>query len=208
MKRTVFALVLAAALPLSAHAADGLGELSYTYFEGDFVSADVSGIDSMNGFALRGSAGFGKNWYATGSWSRVSKGDIDLGYGVPVDVDFEQTILGLGWHADISDSAAFLAEVAYVHDNLDIANNSIGSDNNGFDGYRLTAGLRGKLGAKFEGEVKAHYSNLQDIDTGFGAEINGLFSINQTWGITAGWATEDFGDDNVNQWKLGVRASY
>jgi hypothetical protein len=207
MNRTLLALALAVALPLSAQAAEG-DKLSYTNFEADYVSADVTGINNMDGFAVRGSAAFGTRWYATGSWARVSKGDIDLGYGVPVDVDFEQTVLGIGWHADISDKAAFIAEAAYVRDNFDVANNSIGSDDHGYDGYRLTAGLRGKLTPRFEGEVRAHWSDLQDIDGGFGAEINGLFNINKTWGVTAGWATDDLGDDNVNQWKVGVRASY
>lgn len=208
MKRALFAMALAAALPLSAHAAEGPTELSYTYFEADYVAADVIGVDSMDGIALRGSASFGKNWYATGSWTRVSKGDVDLGYTVPVDVDFDQFVLGIGWHTPISDNAAFIAEAAYLRDTLEVENNSVGSADDGFDGYRLTAGLRGKLGARFEGEVKAHWSDLQDIDGGFGGEINGLFSINKTWGITAGWATEDLGDDNVDQWHVGVRASY
>jgi len=208
MKRSLFALALAAALPLSAHAAERDNGLSYTYFEGDYVSGDVQGINSMDGFALRGSAHFGKNWYATGSLSRVSKGDIDLGYSVPVDVDFEQTVLGIGWHADISDNAAFIAEAAYLRDAFEVENNSVGSADDSFSGYRLTAGLRGNLGKRFEGEVKAHWSDLQDIDGGFGGEINGLFKINTTWGITAGWQTDDLGDDNVDAWHVGVRASY
>jgi hypothetical protein len=209
MKRSLFALALAAALPLSAHAAERPNGLSYTSFEGDYVGADVGGIDSMDGFALRGSASFAKNWYATGSITRVSKGDVDLGFGVPVDIDFEQTVLGIGWHADISDNAAFIAEAAYLRDAFEAENNSLfASGDDSFDGYRLSAGLRGNLGKRFEGEVKAHWSDLQDIDGGFGGEISGLFKINETWGITAGWQTDDLGDDNVDQWRVGVRASY
>jgi hypothetical protein len=208
MKRTLFALALAAALPLSAQAAEG-DSLSYTYFEADYVGADVTNVDNLDGVALRASAGFGTSWYATASWTRVSKGDIDLGVGIPFDIDFNQSVIGLGWHTAISDKAAFIAEAAWVRDDFEIEANSIpGSGNDGFDGYRITAGLRGKLSDRFEGEIRAHYTDFQDVDGGLGGEINGLFAINKTWGITAGWAHEDLGDDNVDQWKLGVRASY
>jgi hypothetical protein len=207
MMRSLFALALAAALPLSAQAADSPDGLSYTWFEGDLVSADVSDLDSMKGFALRGSAAFAPKWYVTGSWSRVSD-DVDVGLADNVDVDFEQTTLGVGYHTAISDKAAFIAEVAYLRDSLEVGS-GFGSPDESFDGYRLTAGLRGQLSPRFEGEVKAHWSDLQDIDGGFGGEINGLFKINPTWGITAGWAHDDLGDGgDVDQWKVGVRASY
>jgi opacity protein-like surface antigen len=209
MKRTLFAVVLAAALPLSAQAADFPTELSYSYFEGDYVSADVSGIDSMDGISLRGSASFGKSWYGTASWTRVSEGDIDLGYSVPVDVDFDQMTIGIGWHTAISDKAAFIAEAAYIKDSFEVENNAVqGSADDSFNGYRVTAGLRGQLGERFEGEVKAHWTDFSDVDGGFGGEINGLFNINKTWGITAGWATEELGDSDIDSWHVGIRASY
>jgi hypothetical protein len=206
MKRSLFALALAAALPMSAHAADAV---SFTYFEADYVNADVAGFDNMDGFALRGSAHFARNWYGTASWSRVSD-SIDVGASVgDVDLDFEQTTIGIGWHTNMSENAAFLAEAAYVSDNFEISYNpALASGNDRFDGWRLTAGLRGNLGKRFEGEVRAHYSDLQDIDGGWGGEINGLFKINNTWGVTAGWQTDDLGDDSVDQWRVGVRASF
>lgn len=207
MKRTLLALVLAAALPLSAQAADGPSELSYTYFEADYVSAEVAGIDDMDGLALRASAGFADNWYASGSWTRVSKGDVDL--GIPVDIDFDQMVLGVGFHTAISDRGAFIAEAAWVRNTFEIENNSIpASGDDGFDGWRVSAGVRGLLGTRFEGEAKARYSDYENVDGGFGGEINGIFFVNQTWGITAGWAHDDLGDDEVSQWKVGVRASY
>jgi hypothetical protein len=209
MMRSLFALALAAALPLSAHAAEGPDGLSFTDFEADYVQGDVDAFDSMDGFGVRGSAHFSDNWYATGSWTRVSEGDVDLGYLLPVDIDFEQTVLGIGWHGNISDRAAFLVEGSYVHDTFESEINSIpAGGNNGIDGWRLTAGLRGQLGERFEGEVRAHWTDMQDVDSGFGGEINGLFHVNKTWGITGGWSHDDLGDFDVDQWHLGVRASF
>jgi len=53
MKYSLLALALAAALPLSAQAADGL---SYTYVEADYVNLD----NDVDGWGLRGSAELGE----------------------------------------------------------------------------------------------------------------------------------------------------
>jgi hypothetical protein len=206
MKRSLFALALAAALPLSAQAADD--GVSFTYVEADYINADVGDLDNMDGFAVRGNVGFAEHWYGTASLSRVSRGDIDLGYTVPVDVDFEQDTVGIGFHTAIGTKAQFLAELAYASDSFEVENNSVGSADDRFNGYRATAGIRTLMGSRFEGEFKAHYTDLSDVDAGFGGEINGIFHINETWGVLAGWQSDDLGDDNVDQWKLGVRASF
>jgi opacity protein-like surface antigen len=207
MKRSLFALALAAALPMSAQAADD--GVSFTYVEADYVNADVPGLDSMNGFAARGNVGFAEHWYGTASWSKVDKGDVDLGFPEgPVDIDFEESTIGVGFHTAIATRTQFLAELAYVNERLNVEIPSYGNGTDSTHGYRASAGLRAMLGSRFEGEVKAHYTDLNDIDSGFGGEINGMFAINPTWGITAGWQTDDYGGDNIDQWKLGVRASF
>ena len=58
IKRSIFALALAAALPLSAHAADGI---SFTNVELDYVHHDVDDL-SPRGWNLQGSAGFAQHW--------------------------------------------------------------------------------------------------------------------------------------------------
>jgi hypothetical protein len=205
MKRSLFALALAAILPVSAQAAEGL---SFTYVEADYVSTDAFDTD-MKGFGLKGNAAFHENWYGTASWSRASKGDVDFGYiEGPVDLDFEQASIGIGFTTDIGKNVAFLAELAYLGYSLEAEIPSIGTDDERFDGYRATAGVRALLGEKFELEGKAHYADLEYIDGSFGAEINGTFHINDTWGVGAGFATQDFDGDDANQWHVGVRASF
>jgi hypothetical protein len=210
IKRSLFALALAAALPVSAQAADD--GLSFTYVEADYVNTDTLGLD-LDGLALRGNVGFAEKWYGTASWSRASD-SVDLGGGVEDDVDFSQHTIGVGFHTPIANNVHFLAEAAWLRYELqeDIGGGIGGSD--GVDGYRATVGIRGLMGPKFEGEVKLHYADVQDFDGGIGGEINGVFHINQTWGVAAGYQTQSMdisglsGDADVETWKLGVRASF
>jgi hypothetical protein len=204
MKRSLLALALLAAIPFSAQAQDADTGLSYTYAEADYVNADVSGLDSMDGFSVHGNAAFADHWYGTGSWSRVSEGTSGL------DFDFEQFTLGAGFHTAMGSKADFLAEVAYISDDFEVALGGAGGGSNKerFDGIRATAGVRALFSPHFEGEIKAHYTNIDELDGGFGGEINAIFHIDETWGITAGYSTDDLGDDDVNAWKLGVRGSF
>jgi hypothetical protein len=207
MMRSLIALALAAALPLSAHAADD--GVSFTYVEADYVNADASGLDNMDGFGLKANVGFAESWYGTASWSKVSKGDVDLGYTDPVDVDFEQSTIGVGYHHAFAPRAHFLAELAYINDRLNIEIPSLGSGTDSAHGYRASVGIRGLLSPRFEGEAKLHYTDFSgDTDGGVGGEINAVFHVNSTWGVAAGWQRDDVGDDNVDQWKVGVRASF
>lgn len=205
IKRSLFALALAAVLPVSAQASDGL---SFTYVEADYVNTDAFGLD-MDGFGLKGNVGFAEKFYATASWTETSKGDVDLGYAEgPVDFDLEQSSIGVGFHTPIGKNVAFIAEAAYLNYNVKAGIPDLGSDNESFNGYRATAGVRALLGEKFELEGKAHYADLEQIDGSFGGEINGTFHINNTWGVGAGWSTQEFEGDDADQWHVGVRASF
>ena len=201
-KRCIFALALAAALPVSAQAADGP---SFTYVEADYVDTDALGFD-LDGFGLKGNVSFHENWYVTGRHSRTSQGDIPVGTD-ELDIDFERSELGAGFHTAIGSNVHFLAEVAYLRYGFE-TENSLGSTNESVNGYRAGAGVRALLGNRFELEGKANYADVEDIDGGFGAEVNGMFHINKTWGVGAGWERQDFDGGDVDEWHVGVRASF
>ena len=205
IKRSLFALALAAALPVSAQAADD--GLSFTNIEADYVSSDVLD-ENLDGFALRGQAGFHENWYGLASWSRTS-GDLDVGLGDDLDINFQESTLGVGFHHAIAPNVHFLAEAAWLRYELSEDAGALGGGSDGFDGYRAAVGIRGLMAPKFEGEVKVNYSDVKDFDGGFGDELNGVFHLNETWGITGGYRHQDLGGDaDLNEWKLGVRASF
>ena len=92
----------------------------------------------------------------------------------------------------------------------------VGADVDGFgsdsaNGYRLAAGFRGMLAPKFEGSIKAYYTDISDADWGgseFGARLGAVYQLNDTWGITASYDTTKLFDERINTWGLGIRASF
>jgi hypothetical protein len=209
MKRSLFALALAAALPMSAQASN----ISHIFAELDYAHSDVLD-ENLNGYAFKGEAAMGDNFYALGSYSRVGKSNIDLGfydqYGntVLIDVDYTQTAIGAGFHRAISDNADWNVELSYVRDELGYSANQYGTLDQGDNGYRVATGARFMMGSKFEGNFNVNYTDVNDFGSGVGAGIGGVFHINETWGIAGGYDHADREDTDINTWHLGVRASF
>ena len=195
MKRSIIALALAAALPLSAQA----GEIKYNYVEAGYNNADFLG-DNGTGFYGEGSFAFNEKFYGTVSYRSATNDDLGI------DVSLDETVVNLGYRMSTSDKVDFIAEVGYVNVGLDIED--IASDN--ADGYRVAAGFRGMLAPKFEASIKGYYTDLGGENGGgeFGARVGGVFHINQTWGIVGSFDTTELGDESINTWGLGVRASF
>jgi hypothetical protein len=189
MKRSLIALALAAALPLSAQATD----LKYNYVEADYASTHAFDT-TADGYRLKGSVGFGEDFYGIGSYSRVSKNGVD----------FNEGTLGLGYRHAISDKADWVSELSYVNDEFDAG--SLGNTND--NGYRIATGVRGMLGDKFEGNFNINYTDVNDFGNGVGAGVGGLFHINDMWGVAGGYDYSNRDNSDVNTWTLGVRASF
>ena len=154
MKKTLFAIALAAALPLSAQAA----ERSYTYVEGTYnnISGDI------DGFGARGSVAFADSgFYALGQYQNFSENGGDA--------DFWE--LGLGYAMNLSDNVDLIAEVA--HTDLDVV-----------DGYRVSAGFRGNFTENLEGLFKANYRDVDVLGDDFTATAGLQYKFNPTWGLT------------------------
>lgn len=190
LKRTLFALALAAALPMSAQA----GEVSYSYIQAGYASThldDLGGAD-FNGWSLDGSVGFGdSSFYGFGGYKTGDESSVDL----------NQTHLGVGWHS--SGTAQWFAEVSWIKDEIDYGFTSF--DDNGFS---VGGGVRGFMGDKFEGNAKLSYTDVGDFGDGFGVGLAGIFHFNDTWGAYASYDYSDRGDFNLDTWGLGVRASF
>ncbi len=187
MKRTLFALALAAALPMSAQA----GEVNYNFIEAGYASTNVIGGD-FNGWNLDGSVAFGDNFYGFAGHKTGDESSIDL----------NQTHLGFGWHS--SGNAQWFAEASWVRNELDFGGGSSDED----DGYSVAGGVRGFLGDNFEGNVKVNYTDVGDFGDGFGASVAGIYHFNDTWGAYASYDYSDRGSFDFDTWGLGVRASF
>ena len=190
MKRALFALALAAALPLSAQAADGI---KYSYVEGGYRSSDFLN-ETFHGFGIAGSYSFNDSWYGSASYDKVSQRGIDL----------DRTYVNIGWHRAVSAKADFLAELGYAR--FGVAAGSIGSDH--AHGYRVGAGFRGMLAPKFEGSIKATYTDGGDFTGEFGVGVGAIYHVNDMWGITANYDHDKFDGEAFNTWGVGVRASF
>lgn len=186
MKRSLFALALVAALPLSAQADD---KLSYTYIEGGYNFVDADGGAEADGFGVRGSFEFGEsNFYGFGSYSQV---EVDN-----VNVDIDSTELGLGYAHGLSDNLDLISEIAWN----DIDVDGFGSA----DGYRASVGLRGSFTENFEGLIKANYNDGDNADGDFTATLGAQYKFSQTWGLVG----EAIFGDGGEQYLVGVRASF
>src|SRR6478752_10143963 len=114
MKRSIFALALAAALPLSAQAAT---ELKYNFVDLDYgrTTVDDNNVDvDFDGFGVKGSVKVAEPVYLFGSYQQGS--DDILG---GLDVDLNQYQVGVGFRHAISDRADFIAELSYLNQDVE-----------------------------------------------------------------------------------------
>ncbi len=187
MKRTLFALALAAALPMSAQA----GEISYSYIQGGYSAASVDGGD-FNGFGLKGSFAFNDSFYGFASYDSGEDSSVDL----------NQTTLGAGWHT--AGDTQWFVEANYINNEIDFGFGSFDDD-----GFAIAGGVRAKVSDKFELNGKLSYTDVGDFGDGFGVGVGALLSFNDTWGAYASYDYSDRGSNvELDTWSLGVRASF
>ena len=196
MKRALFALALAAALPMSAQAS----ELSYSFVEVDYTnsSSEVFGssVYDTEGYGIRGSFGFAENFYVSGGYQ---KNDFDFA------VDEDRWNVGFGYHRPMYDQADWFVEVGYTKINSFTA---VLDD----DVYDVSFGLRGSISDRFEGIAKLSYNDgasfggalYPQYDGAFSASVGLQWRINEMWGIVG--EVEAYEDDT--DYTLGVRASF
>ena len=178
MRTTLIALALAAALPLSAQAADR----SYTYVEGTYSTIDPDGGDNVDGFGLRGSVAFADTgFYGLGSWQNYSENGLDA----------DPWELGLGYAHGLTDHVDLITEAAYA-------------DADGENGYRVSTGLRGNFTSNLEGLAKVNYRDYDNTDGDFTGTVGLQYAFNKTWGVTG----EIEFDDSARIYTVGLRASF
>jgi len=181
---SLFALAVAAALPLSAQAKDS--SLSYTYVEADYLNQE----HSNDGWGLRGSVNIGDSGvYALGSYSQV---DLDAS---PGNTDVKSNELGVGYHHAVADKTDLIGELAYRNADTGTAN---------IDGLRTSVGVRSALADHVEGFAKANYYDFSDYHGDVTGTLGAQYKFNQTWGATA---EAELGNGD-QAYLVGVRASF
>lgn len=179
MKKTLFAIALAAVLPLSAAAA----ERSYTFVEGTFSNLGRN----FDGLGVRGSIQFADTgFYALGQYQSFS--------GRGRDTDFWE--LGFGYAMNLSSQLDLITEVA--HTDFDLV-----------DGHRVSVGVRNSFTRNLEGLAKVNYRDVDAFGSDFTYTAGLLFNFNPTWGITGEIEFDrDRGRGRSEAYTLGLRASF
>lgn len=185
--RTLATLILLAGVPMAAVA----GDLSYSYAEAGWARVDVDDVsEKFDGFMLRGSLAVSGSFFLSADY-------VDVGSS---GVDYQQYSLGLGGHYPLSDVLDVTGRVAWVK-----------AEAGGFgfstedDGYSVGAGLRGRLGERFELEGSLAYVDFGG-DSGSDTVITvaGRYSLTDTFAIGAEY--NGFADARI--WGVGVRVYF
>jgi Ax21 family sulfation-dependent quorum factor len=185
MKRSLLALMLLAAVPFAASAADGI---SYNYVEGGYMKTDTGG--DADGWAANGSWAFHPSFHVFGGYTDQN---VDNIYGA----DFDQWHLGVGYNHTLSQKMDLVSQVAYQ--SIDF-----GSGTQKHDGYTAEVGVRSALTPMLEGYAGAGYGDLEHSNGEFYAKLGAQVKFNQNWGV-AGDVKFISGD---TQWFVGPRLSW
>lgn len=189
MKKTLFALALAAALPLSAQAAAP----SYTWIQGEYINANDSDAD---GFGVRGNFAFGESdFYGLGGYRSLS---ADAGFFG--DVDISEFEIGAGYALSLSDNADLIAELAWQRVDAELF--GVSDDANG---YRASVGTRIGFNEHLEGLARLNYLDGSDIDGDVTGTLGLLAKFGPTWGVVGEVETDGDGGEFFT---LGLRASF
>lgn len=183
MKFSLIALTLAAALPLSAMAADGV---SYTYVEGGYSKLNTDGGDA-DGWALKGSSAIAPNFHVFGSYGQQ---EIDN-----TNIKLKGGNVGVGYNRPISQTTDFVSKVAYE---------GTKAGNYNQDGYSLEAGLNSRLSPRFSGQVAVGYEDGDNVDGEVYGKLGGQVHMTRNWSLS--------GDvkfaDGAQQYFIGPRYTF
>ena len=164
MKRSLIALTLAAALPFSAMAADGI---SYNYIEGGYAATNVDGGSDADGWALKGSGAIAPNFHLFGAYD---KQDIDNS-----SLSLKHGTAGVGYNRTLTPTTDFVTKVAYE-------NYKAGSYKQ--DGYSLEGGVQSRLSPRITGAASLGYEDGDNVDGDFYGKLGGQVHLTRNWSVS------------------------
>lgn len=197
MKRTVLSLALTAAA-FSAQASN----LDYSYVEGAYSKLDV-GPGKLDGFSIDGSLEFNDSFYGFAGYQNNDQSPPEI--SIYTDIILEEYNVGAGFRKSINDKTDWISELSYIRNSGNIGNSLFKINDNG---YRIATGVRSLVSDKFELNGKVNYTDAGDFGDGFGVGIGGVFRVNDSFGITAGYDYADRSGSDLNGWNLGARFSF
>jgi hypothetical protein len=225
---SIAALLAAMAAPLIVPAtATAAADLSYTYFEVDYINLDIDDFDDSDGLAedfddgdgwgLRGSFAFTPMFFGFADYSETDSdvtftNDGTTFFSSSQDVARLDVGLGLNMPLDIAalNQPDLVVRAAYVDidvGNLDLGGSSDPSiddlNDDRSDGWFTDASLRSQLLPQLEASVGLRYTDVQDSNE-LSFVGNAMFEFTPNWGVNL---SVDAGDE-IRTYGLGVRYSF
>lgn len=166
--------------------------LSYTYWEGGYIRADIDGLsEDPDGFILGLSVELTDQVFVFGRYGQVET----TIYGF--DIDETDYSLGIGYAWSLKDNLDIVGRVAYLGAEAELED--VGSVDD--DGYGISIGVRARPADRVELEGGVQYSDFSDLgdDTSVGAAAY--------WYLTEGVAIGVFGSigDDVTNYGITLR---
>lgn len=165
---------------------------SYNYGQLVYQRVDLDDDFGLNvdgdGLGIGGSFEIAPNWHIAGGYSST---EFDFG------VDLNQLQVGAGYHADISPTTSFYADLSWVTAEIDTG--TFGSVDD--DGIGITIGLRSNLSPQVELEGSLSYVDLDDSGDNTSIGAAAWYKLNETFalGLIAN------ADDDVVGYGIGAR---
>jgi len=190
MKTKLLATLSIAALASMVSMAQA-SEFSYNYVEGTYQDIDADGING-DSYKLSGSYGINPSINVIAEYT---DGQLDNPLGGS-DLEFDQTVVGLGYHTEVSNKTDFTANIKLVDQNSDVA----GDDT----GYGVGVGIRHMLTNKIEVGSGIDYVDVSDIgNTTF--NINSRYHLNDKLSFGLSYSTSEENSDIISG---GVRFDF
>lgn len=170
---------------------------------------DELGDEKAGGAYVRGSLPLTDDLYLFGSHGQVSKTWGD-GEGSRLEVEIDQTEVGIGNSIDISSQTAFVTELSYARLSAKVEVEIPGLDfgaRDSLNAAKFILGLRSRPSLRTELWAKAGYLWLEDnllLEDSPVAILGGQLLLTPTWGLVG--EAEIYED--LRYFRLGLRASF
>lgn len=212
--------VLIATASLSVQAS----ELDYSYIQADFSGLNLSASDTaivdglgfdedFSGYDVAGSFGFAKNFYAFAGYADTDNDSVIAVFdeNVKVKTTFTEFNVGVGYHLSVSENTDWIIEASYVDDEIKAKAtlyDESASESVSDSGFRIASGIRGQFTEKSEVTAKFNYTDVNDLGSGFGVDIEAVYHFTNHFGMTAGWEYGSRDDTDLMYWNVGARFSF
>ena len=176
MSRSSLAILLMA-FAVSANAED----FDYSFVQANYNQIDIDGVGDGDAIGLGLSFAISDNFHLLGGYGQ---GDVDTALGT---ADLMSWQAGLGFNTALSPTIDFVADIAYVYEDVELA--GVGLDENGIG---VGIGLRFAVSERVQANAGIDYDDVSEetsLDLDFQFSLNDSFAV----GLGGSWSDDASG---------------